>query len=101
MNDRLQHNPVPPREVEPAVTAQLQEIVYRAMERDPRQRYASAREFARDLENPDEVEASERAELRDWSWRRKPLSRRILSYALLGLIPVVIFTLLVYVARHA
>ena len=101
MNDRLQHNPVPPREIEPAVTPQLQEIVYRAMEREPRNRYASAREFAQDLKNPGEVEASERPELRDWSWRRTPLSRRILTYAVLGLIPVVIFSLLVYVARHA
>ncbi len=100
MNDRLLNNPVPPREVEPAVTPQLQEIVYRAMERDPRKRYASAREFARDLENPYEVEAEERAELREWSWRRTPLSRRILTYAVFALIPLVIFTLLVYVARH-
>jgi len=101
MNDRLQRNPVPPREIEPAVTPQLQEIVYRAMEREPRNRYASAREFARDLRHPDEVEATERPELRDWTWRRAPLSRRILTYSLLGLIPVAIFTLLVYVARHA
>jgi serine/threonine-protein kinase len=101
MNDRLQHNPVPPREIEPSVTPQLQEIVYRAMERDPRKRYASAREFAIDLENPHEVEASERPELRAWSWRRTPLGKRILCYLLLALIPGAIFTLLVYVARHA
>jgi eukaryotic-like serine/threonine-protein kinase len=101
MNDRLQHNPVPPREIEPAVTPQLQEIVYRAMERDPRNRYASAREFANDLENPSEVEASERAELREWTWRRTPLSKRILSYSVLALIPTAIFALLIYVARHA
>ncbi len=101
MNDRLQHNPVPPREIEPSVTPQLQEIVYRAMERDPRNRYASAREFAADLRNPDRVEASERPELRDWSWRRPSMARRILSYSVLALIPLAIFTLLVYVARHA
>jgi serine/threonine-protein kinase len=101
MNDRLLNNPVPPREVEPAVTPQLQEIVYRAMEREPRHRYASASEFLRDLEDPAGVEVTERAELRDWRWRRKPLSQRILTYAVLALIPLVIFGLLVYVARHA
>jgi serine/threonine-protein kinase len=101
MNDRLQHNPVPPRQIEPAVTPQLQEIVYRALERDPRNRYASAREFARDLENPDKVEASARPELREWSWRRTPVWRRVLTYSALALIPLAIFTLLVYVARHA
>jgi serine/threonine-protein kinase len=101
MNDRLHHNPVPPREIEPAVTPQLQEIVYRAMAREPRNRYASAREFMGDLEYPGGVEAAERAELRDWTWRRTPLSRRILTYTVFALIPIVIFTLLLYVARHA
>ena len=100
MNDRLQSNPIPPSAIDTAVTPQLQEIVYRAMERDPRNRYASAREFAKDLENPREVEVAERSELRDWSWRKPTLGRRILTYAALGLVPVAIFTLLVYVARH-
>jgi serine/threonine-protein kinase len=101
MNDRLQHNPIPPREIEPAVTPELQEIVYRAMERDPRRRYASALDFARDLENPEGVEVSSRAELSEWNWRRTPLWKRVLSYSLLALIPLAIFGLLVYVARHA
>ena len=101
MNDRLQNNPIPPCELEPSVTPQLQEIVYRAMEREPRHRYASAREFARDLENPEAVDPSDRAELRNWTWRRTPLSRRILTYAVVALIPAVIFSLLIYVARHA
>ena len=34
MNDRLLNNPVPPREVDPTITPQLQEIIYRALERD-------------------------------------------------------------------
>ena len=40
MNDRLLNNPVPPREIDPTIPPQLQEIIYRAMERDPKQRYA-------------------------------------------------------------
>jgi serine/threonine-protein kinase len=35
MKDRLINNPVPPREIEPSVSPQLQEIIYRALERDP------------------------------------------------------------------
>jgi serine/threonine-protein kinase len=100
MNDRLLNNPVPPREINPAISPQLQEIVYRAIERDPRQRYASAREFARDLEHPDQVGVAERPELRDWSRRRASWPRRVLYYVLLALIPIVIFGLLLYVARH-
>ena len=101
MNDRLLNNPIPPRELERSITPQLQEIVYRAMEREPRHRYASAREFARDLEDPAAVEPGNREELHNWSWRNTPLWKRTLSWAALALIPLAIFSLLVYVARHA
>ena len=46
MNDRLLNNPLPPREIDASITAQLQEIIYRALERNPKNRYASARFFA-------------------------------------------------------
>ena len=75
MNDRLLNNPVPPREIDPTITPQLQEILYRAMERDPKQRYASAHEFAWDLEHPDQVGPSERPELTEWKKKRKPWLR--------------------------
>ncbi len=100
MNDRLLNNPVPPREIDPTVSPELQEIIYRALERDPKNRYATAREFARDLEHPDEVGVADRAELRDWKKRRTPWIRRLAFYAMLALIPVVIFGLLLWVAKH-
>jgi len=100
MNDRLLNSPVPPREIDPAISPQLQEIIYRALERDPSKRYASAREFAWDLEHQDQVGAAERPELRDWKRRRRPWPRRILFYLALALIPVIIFALLLYVARR-
>jgi len=100
MNDRLQNNPIPPRELAPSITPQLQEIVYRAMERAPRHRYASAREFARDLENPGAVEPCDRAELHHWSWRRTPLLKRLAYYVGLALLPIAIFSLMIWVAKH-
>ncbi len=100
MNDRLLNNPVPPREIDPGISPQLQEIIYRALERDPAKRYASAREFALDLEHPDQVGVAERPELRDWKRRRSPWTRRVLFYLMLVMIPVVIFVLLLYVARR-
>jgi serine/threonine-protein kinase len=100
MNDRLMNNPVPPSNVNPEITPQLQEIIYRALERDPRNRYPNARDFAWDLEHQDQVGVSDRAELRDWKHRRTPWPRKILFYAMLALIPVVIFVLLLYVAKH-
>jgi serine/threonine-protein kinase len=101
MNERLLNNPVPPRELDPSISPQLQEIIYRALERDPKNRYASAHEFAWDLQHPEQVGAAERPELHNWSRRRSPLGRRILFYLMLAAIPVVIFALLLYVARHA
>jgi len=100
MNDRLLNHPIPPREVNPEISPVLQEIIYRALQRDPRNRYASAREFAWDLEHPDQVGVADRPELHDWQVRRSPWSRRILFYVLLALIPIAIFALLLYVARH-
>ncbi|MGH9407407.1 MAG: serine/threonine-protein kinase [Terriglobia bacterium] len=101
MNDRLLNNPIPPREIDSSVSPQLQEILYRALERDPKKRYATAREFAWDLEHQDQVGVEDRAELRDWKRRRTPWRRRILFYFLLALIPIVIFALMLYVAKHA
>ncbi len=100
MNDRLLNSPIPPREINPEVSLQLQEIIYRALERDPKNRYKTAHEFAWDLEHQDQVGVAERPELRDWRRRRSSVPRRILFYLMLALIPVVIFSLLLLVARR-
>ncbi len=100
MNDRLLNNPIPPREVDPSISPQLQEVIYRALERDPKDRYATAREFASDLGHLDRVVVRDRPELHDWQRRRTPVLRRILFYAMLAAIPAVIFTLLIWAARR-
>ncbi len=100
MNDRLLNQPPPPRELEPAITPQLQEIVYRALEREPKNRYASAREMAHDLLHQDEVGIAARPDAERWKTRRSPERRRMLLYAGLVLIPLALFGLLVLVSRH-
>jgi serine/threonine protein kinase len=100
MNDRLLNSPIPPREIDPEISPQLQEIIYRAIERDPKRRYASAREFAKDLEHPEQIGISDRPELRDWKRRRSPWPRRIAFYIMLALIPIVIFAFMLFVARR-
>ena len=100
MNDRLLNNPVPPRELNPEISPQLQEIIYRALERNPANRYASAREMAHDLRDPSQVGVAERPELRDWKMRRSPRGRQILFYILLAMIPIVIFGFMLFVAMH-
>ena len=100
MNDRLLNNPVPPREIDPSITPQLQEVIYRAMERDPANRYPNAHEMIWDLEHLNQVGVAERAELHNWKTRREPWTRRLLFYLMLALIPVAVFGLLLWVARH-
>ena len=100
MNDRLLNHPLPPSVADPSVSPQLQEIIYRALERDPKNRYATAKEFIRDLEHPDQVGVEERPELLNWQKRKSQLSRKILYYAGLALIPVVILLIMVLIAHH-
>lgn len=98
--DRILNHPVPLREINPAISPQLQEVVYRALEREPRNRYANARDFARDLEHLDQVGVADRPELRDWKKRRSPLPSKVLLYVAMALIPIVIFGALLYFASR-
>ena len=100
MNDRLLNNPIPPRELDPTISPQLQEVIYRAIERDPKNRYPNAREMASDLEHLEQVGVSERPELHNWKTRRTPWVRRILFYIMLVLIPIIVFGLLLLVAKR-
>jgi serine/threonine protein kinase len=100
MNDRLVNHPIPPREVNPEVTPEMQEIIYRALERDPSKRYASASEFAKDLKHPEKVGVADREEHRDWKQRRSPVRARVLSYVMIAMIPLAIFVLIILFARH-
>jgi eukaryotic-like serine/threonine-protein kinase len=100
INDRLLNHPMPPSVADPSVSPQLQEVLYRALERDPSNRYAKAREFAHDLQHLDQVGVEDRPELRDWSKRKAHLPRTILYYAALALIPVMILLIMILVSRH-
>jgi serine/threonine-protein kinase len=100
MNDRLLNHPLPPRVADPSVSPQLQEVIYRALERDPHKRYASAHEFRHDLEHLDQVGVEDRIEIRDWQKRKSHLSRKILYYSALALIPVVILLIMFLIAHH-
>jgi len=100
MNDRLLNYPLPPSVAEPSVSPQLQEVLYRALERDPRNRYPKARDFVHDLTHLDEVGVEDRVELRDWQKRKSQLSRKILYYGALALIPVVVLLLMILLAHR-
>jgi serine/threonine protein kinase len=99
MNDRLVNDPPSAREINPEISVQMQEILYRAMERDPENRFASAKEFAAALAHPESVEVLDRSTRKERKPARLPFVKRILSYTMLLMIPVVIFALLLLVAR--
>jgi serine/threonine-protein kinase len=101
MNERVLNNPIPPRAVNPQISPELQEIIYRALEREPANRYKTADEFAWDLQHPEQVGISERDELTNWKKRKDPWFRKILFYVAMALIPVVVLGLLFWVAKHA
>jgi serine/threonine protein kinase len=100
MNDRLLNHPMPPSVADPSISPQLQEVLYRALERDPGDRYPKAHDFLLDLEHLDQVGVEDRVELRDWQKRKSQLSRKVLYYVALALIPVAILLLMFLVAHH-
>ena len=109
MNQRLHHDPIPPRDINPEVPPGLQQIVFRAMARNPRSRYGSVGELAWDLEHQEDSGTAERA--RPGGLKRRhasayspgldSLPRRILVYAALAMIPIFLFGLMLVVSRHA
>jgi serine/threonine protein kinase len=72
MRAKMDEDPRPPREVLPDIDPNIEEIILRAIERSPRERYASATEMLGDLENPSRVVPRDRSERRD-----RPLLRSV------------------------
>ena len=102
MNARLVTEPPPPGELNPEISPQLEEIVFRALEKEPRNRYATASEMALDLENQEQVGVTER-ERPVRKAVKKPLlgriNKRVVLYGCLVLVPVVLFGLMLALAR--
>ena len=98
--DRIRNYPIPPREMDPGISPQLQEVIYRALEPDPQNRYKSAHDFSQDLGHLEAVGVADRVEIRDWKKKRRKASSKLAIYVLIALIPIVLFALLLYVARR-
>jgi serine/threonine-protein kinase len=95
MNARLLRDAVPPREIEQSISPQLQRVIRHAMERNPDKRYANAGELAYDLTHLEAVSVEETVNVRDG----RPWPCGAISYVPLALIPILIFTLLMLVAK--
>jgi len=101
LNIKLRSDPPPLRNLAPEVPPALEEVVRRALERNPRDRYRDARELAWDLEHQDHVTVAAGVERRALNRQRVAQRGTVIPYLLLGLIPAFIFALLLYVAGHS
>jgi serine/threonine-protein kinase len=99
MKSRLNNPPIPPTVAWPSISPHLQEVLYRAIEKNPKNRYARARDFAHDLQHLDQVGIEERPELRNWQSQKAHVPRTILLYLLLLLIPVAILIAMMVMTR--
>ncbi len=99
MNARLTRNPPPIRVAGFPLAAQLQEVICRATEREPRNRYPSAHDFHTDLEHLDQVGVAHRPELTKSGEAGKVLMK-VLLYAAILVVPVVLFVLMLLFSRH-
>ena len=102
MNQKLTTSAPRVREIHPGISVAIDEILSRALERDPQNRYASAHEFAYDLEHQDKVGQAERREPAVSTGAFAAARRKGFSWAYmaLALIPAIIFTLLLLVAKQ-
>jgi serine/threonine-protein kinase len=100
MNQRLLAAAPSAMELVPEVSPHLQEVIRRALERDPKNRYAMASDFAWDLEHPGEVAMKALPDVVSGSHQQRAANKLTWPYFALALIPVFIFTLLLLVAHH-
>ena len=100
MNERMLHEPRAPRELNPDISPELQEILYRALERNPRHRYATAHEMIWDLEHQEQVGVEDRGVRQPVRGGRPKVNRKVLLYALLAFVPLVLFALMLFLARR-
>jgi serine/threonine protein kinase len=99
MNARVLHDAPAVRKRRPEVSRELEEIVNRALVRDPRRRYQTASEMAIELEHQERVSVGMEAGTPPRA-SKLPGGRRLLLYAALALGPVMIFALMMVLARR-
>lgn len=99
MNNRIVNHQIPPREADPGISRQLEEVIYRALEPDDQKRYATAAEFAFDLEHLENVAVSERVEIRNWKHRQSPAPCKWRTTGLFAVLPIAVL-LFMLVTRY-
>jgi len=101
LNVKLHSDAPSPREIAPEISPELEEVVLRTIERDPLNRYLHARDLAWDLEHQELVKLGVNSEHQTSKSREVIQGKGVFPYLFLGLIPIFILALLLYVAGHS
>ncbi len=99
MNTRTTGDPVAPRSINPRLSIQAEEIILRAMRRDPDERYQSAAAMKEDLDAPGDVYVTGLCDKLQTSTRGKRawlLVRWILLFCVLPVVVQVVLFLLIW-----
>jgi serine/threonine-protein kinase len=100
LNERVLNDPTPARELNPDLSPQLQEILARALERDPRHRYSTAAEMAWELEHQELVGVDDQERRPSLRSRLSLNGARLALYAGLALVPIALFVMMLLLARR-
>jgi len=100
MHSKTTEDPRPPSAFKADIDPRLEEIVLHAIERAPRDRYASAAEMLEDLRAPSKVRPWRRARLRPPNPRSRQI-RRGVAYGLVIASVVSLFILLTWIANRS
>lgn len=100
LNERVLTDPQPARELNAAISPQLQEILARALERDPRHRYSTAAEMAWELEHQELVGVDDHERRPSLRSRLSLNGPRLAMYAGIVLIPIALFVVMLLLARR-
>jgi len=99
-SQRLTGDPVAPRKLNPALSPQIEEIILRAMQRDPARRYPTAAAMQADLDAPAQVQVTGLCDRLEKSTPGKRAWLRVRYVTLTGVVPVVTLLLLFLLLWH-
>jgi serine/threonine-protein kinase len=99
MNARLSGDPVAPRQRNPELSPQVEEIILHAMARNPAERYQTVMDMKQDMDQPDKVQVTGRADrlvapkISSSSWQGARL------YIAAALVPIILFAAM-FLLKH-
>jgi serine/threonine protein kinase len=100
VNSRVTGDPEPPRNLNPEISPQAEEIVLHAMERDPAKRYQTAAAMLAELQAPERVTLTGRRDRLKISTPARRRWRTIRKVAFWTIVPVATQVLLFYLIWH-